>query len=192
MPMVLTTLLSLAALLQAGAWQATSPLVRIETGDAAITVRNTGPGSADLWRPGVAPVATPYTVSATFRKLSGRRHEGYGILFGGRALGTDSARYAYVLVRGDGALLIKQRTGAETPVVRDWAPAAAIRADDARNRAENRLEVRVGTQEVTVIVNGAVVASVPAAGLHTEGVAGLRLSHTLGLEVQGFGVAPTR
>lgn len=190
MPTILAVLLSLAV--QAGAWRATSPQVAIEAAAGAVTLRNTGSGSADLWRTGDATVAAPYTVRATIRKLSGRRHEGYGILFGGQALGTDSARYTYVLVRGDGALIIKQRTGGATPVVRDWAPFPAIRADDAQNRAENQVEISVGVREVTVKVNGAVLATVPAAGLHTAGVAGLRVSHALVLEVRGFEVVPAR
>ncbi len=192
MPTSLAALLSVLALAQAGAWRATSPLVGIESAVGVVTLRNTGPGSADLWQPDAAPARGAYTVRATIRKLSGRRHEGYGILIGGRALGTDSARYAYVLIRGDGALLIKQRTGGATPVVRDWAPSPAIHADAARGTAENRLEVRVGPQEVTVSVNGTVVATVPAAGLHTEGAAGLRMSHTLALEVRGFEVVQER
>ncbi len=192
----MTSVSAVAAVLvlavQAGAWRASSPLVAIEEGPAAVTVRNSGHAGVDLWRPGEAAVSGSYTVRATLRKLAGRRREGYGFLFGGSALGTDSARYAYVMIRGDGAVLVKRRDGATTPVVRDWAPNAAVRQDDADGRAENVLEVRVSPRELTVSVNGTVVATVPAAGIPTDGVTGLRVSHTVALEVRGLTVQRDR
>jgi hypothetical protein len=45
---------------------------------------------------------------------------------------------------------------------------------------------------VEVRVNGIAVATVPAEGLHIEGAVGLRMSHTLALEVEGFQVVPAR
>ena len=178
--------------LQGGAWQTSAPQVGIETGPAAVTVRNMGRGGADLWRSGDAAVSGSYTVRATLRKLAGRRREGYGFIFGGRALGTDSARYAYVMIRGDGALLVKRRDGAATPVVRDWAPNSAIRPDDAEGRAENLLEVRVTPSEISVSVNGTAVATVPTAGIPTDGVTGLRISHSVEVEVRDLSVQRDR
>jgi hypothetical protein len=182
----LVTMLIVAV--QAGAWRASSAEVAIEQGSSTVTVRNTGHAGVDLWRTGDSAVSGSYTVRATLRKTAGRRREGYGFLFGGRALGTDDATYAYVMLRGDGALLIKKREGASLTVIRDWTPAPAIRADDAQGRAENVLEVRVGPREVAVSVNGTAVATVPAAGIPADGVIGLRVSHTVALEVTGLEV----
>lgn len=145
----------------------------------------TGP-HVDLWQDGAANLGGSYIVRASLRKISGRRHEGYGLLFGGSRLGTDSARYSYVMIRGDGRVLIKKRDGGATPVVRDWAAAPAVRADDRDDQAENTLEVRVGPREVVVLANGREVARVPSAELFTAGVAGLRVSHAMALEVRGF------
>jgi hypothetical protein len=140
----------------------------------------------DLWRERARPIAGTYTVKATLRKLDGRRLEGYGLIFGGRNLGTDSARYSYVMVRGDGRLLVKKRDGAATPTVRDWTAYRAIRADDARGRAENDLEVRVSPQEIAVLVNGTELVRVPTSELFVEGLTGVRISHHLAVEVIGF------
>lgn len=186
---VLAALAALALAPQSGAWRSSLPAgVEVAEQGGRVTIRNTASVGADLWREGSRELSGTYTVRATLRKLGGRQHEGYGLIFGGSNLGTDSARYSYVMIRGDGAVLVKKRSGAATPVVRDWASAAAVHADDAQSRAENVLEVAVGPREVAVSVNGTEVARVPAAGLFTSGVVGLRISHQLQLEVDGFEV----
>ena len=172
---------------QAGTWHgsATAGLALSERA-GTLAIANTGNGSVDLWQEGSPALSGAYTVRATLRKASGRNHEGYGILFGGRGLGTDSARYSYVLIRGDGAVLVKKRTGAATPVVRDWQVADAVHKDDASSHAENVLELRIAAAQVIVLVNGAEVARVPAADLYTNGVAGLRVSHQMQVEMSGW------
>jgi len=79
-----------------------------------------------------AAAAGRVRVRATLRKLGGRLHEGYGVLLGGRALGTDGARNAHVMIRGDGGPLVRNRDGRATTMVRDWTRSDAIRRDDAR------------------------------------------------------------
>lgn len=180
-------LMSALLVLQAPAWRGstTAGLTVTENGNT-VTIQNAGRGSVDLWRPGSADLSGAYTVRATLRKLGGRQHEGYGFLFGGRNLGTDSARYSYVLIRGDGAVLVKKRDGAQTPVVRDWQVVPAVHADDAQSRAENTLELRIGRDSVVAMVNGTRVAAMASAELYTDGQAGLRLSHSMQVEVAGF------
>lgn len=169
----------------ATAWRTSvSAGVTVSEEGGALSIR-TGP-HVDLWPGAAGPLAGSYVVRAGLRKIGGRRHEGYGILFGGRNLGTDSAQYSYVLVRGDGRVLVKKRDGSATPVVRDWTAASAVRPDDGDDQAENTLEVRVGPREVVVRVNDVEVARVPAGALFTSGVAGLRVSHAMQLEVRGF------
>lgn len=188
--MTKTMLVALAAFAlarQSGAWRASLPAgVEVAEQGGRVTIRNAARAGADLWREGSRALSGTYTVRATLRKLGGRQHEGYGLIFGGSNLGTDSARYSYVMIRGDGGVLVKKRDGAATPVVRDWTTAAAVHPDDAQHRAENVLEVVVGPREVAVHVNGTEVARVPAAELLTSGAVGLRVSHQMQVEVQGF------
>jgi len=187
---VLAALAALALAPQSGAWRTSLPAgVEVAEQGSRVTIRNAARVGADLWREGSRALSGTYTVRATLRKLGGRQHEGYGLIFGGSNLGTDSARYSYVMIRGDGGVLVKKRDGAATPVVRDWTTAAAVHPDDAQNRAENVLEVVVGPGEVAVRVNGAEVARVPAAGLFTSGVVGLRVSHQMQVAVEGLEAA---
>jgi hypothetical protein len=154
---------------------------RVETGPHVI-----------LWPAGEAELAPPYTVRATLRKTTGRIHEGTGLLFGGTHLDRPEAEqgYSYFLTRGDGSFLIKLRRGAATPIVRDWTAHPAIRRDDDQGGHPNDLRVDVGTQETAFFVNGTEVARVPTAELETKGLAGLRVSHELQLEVSGFHAGP--
>jgi len=178
---------ALALTSQAAGWRASVATgVQVVERVGVVTVRTGQGGGADVWRADAQPLRGAYVVRATLRKLGGRLHEGYGVLFGGRALGTDSALYAYVMIRGDGGLLVKKRDGQATTVVRDWTRSEAIRRDDSRGRAENVLEVQVTATEVIVRVGGVELARIPARELHTSGLAGLRVSHEMELEVGGF------
>jgi hypothetical protein len=151
-----------------------------------LTVRSTP--HAVLWPDGAAPERPPYTVRASLRKRQGRLHEGFGLVFGGEGLERPEVeqRYSYFLVRGDGSFLIKRRDRGEAPVVRPWTSHPAIRRDVAGTGEANTLEVDIGEAEVVFRVNGTEVTRVPTADLHTHGVAGLRISHGVELEVGGW------
>lgn len=174
----------------APAWR-TNPAtgVTLTPGDA--TVIETGPHTV-LWPAGAAELAPPYSVRASLRKRAGRLHEGYGLIFGGTSLdgGEAEQRYSYFLVRGDGSFLIKRRDGAQTPVVRDWTRHPDITRDTNGQGRHNDLEVRVGADSVTFLVNGGTVATVPASELSVRGRAGLRISHDVVVEAQGFTAQP--
>jgi hypothetical protein len=163
--------------------------VTVKGGDP-LTVE-TGPHVV-LW-PADAPVlAPPYTIRATLQKHTGRIHEGIGLLFGGANLeGPESGqRYAYFLTRGDGSFLIKVRRGTSLPVVQDWTTHPAIRRDGEEGGRPNALEVRATAADVAFLVNGTEVARLPASSFDLRGVAGLRVSHELQLEVTGFQAVP--
>ena len=155
------------------------------------TTITTGP-HAVLWPEGAAELAPPYTVRASLRKTAGRLHEGYGLVFGGTGLDGAEAeqRYSYFLVRGDGSYLIKRRDGAQTPVVRDWTRHPDIIRDSNRAGRPNDLEVRVGADSVTFLVNGGPVTTVAASELAVRGIAGLRIAHDIVVEAQGFAAEP--
>jgi hypothetical protein len=172
------------------AWR-TNPASGVTITPGAVTTIEAGP-HAILWPEGAAELAPPYSVRASLRKRAGRLHEGYGLIFGGTGLEGPEAeqRYSYFLVRGDGSFLIKRRDGARLPVVRDWTRHPDVARDADGQGRPNDLEVRVGTDSVTFLVNGGTVATVPAAELATRGRAGLRVSHDVLLEAQGFAAQP--
>ncbi|HEU4884282.1 MAG TPA: hypothetical protein VFT45_18650 [Longimicrobium sp.] len=163
--------------------------VTITQGEA--TTIETGP-HVILWPASAAELSPPYSVRASLRKRAGRLHEGFGLIFGGTQLegGEAEQRYSYFLVRGDGSYLIKRRDGAQTPVVRDWTRHPDIARDADGQGRHNDLEVRVGTDSVTFLVNGGPVATVPASELSVRGRAGLRIAHEVVVEVQGFTAEP--
>jgi hypothetical protein len=171
------------------AWR-TNPAQGVTVTQGEATTVETGP-HAVLWPEGAAELAPPYTLRADLRKRSGRLHEGFGLVFGGTGLeGAEAAQaYSYFLVRGDGSFLIKRRTGAETPVVRDWTRHPRINRDADGTGRPNVMEVRVGVDSTAFLVNDAEVAKVPSAELAVRGTAGLRVSHDVVLEVRGFRAA---
>jgi hypothetical protein len=170
----------------ATAWT-TNPASGVTITQGEATAIETGP-HAILWPAGAAELAPPYSVRASLRKRAGRLHEGYGLIFGGTQLdgGEAEQRYSYFLVRGDGSYLIKRRDGAQTPVVRDWTRHPDIARDANGQGRHNDLEVRVGVDSVTFLVNGGPVATVPASDLSVRGRAGLRIAHDVVVEAQGF------
>lgn len=170
----------------APAWRMNPDSGATLTGGEETTIE-TGPHTI-LWPVEAAELAPPYSVRASLRKRAGRLHEGYGLMFGGSNLdgGEAEQRYSYFLVRGDGSFLIKRRDGAQTPVVRDWTRHPDIARDANGQGRHNDLEVRVGADSVTFLVNGGPVAKVPASELSVRGLAGLRISHDVLVEVQGF------
>jgi hypothetical protein len=175
----------------AATWR-TNPAAGVDlsaAGDSVVVA--TGPHTI-LWPAAGQELAPPYTVRATFEKRHGRLHEGYGILFGGSGLeGPEAGQvYSYFLVRGDGSFLVKRRQGAETPVVRDWTQQAALNRDREETGRPNELEVRVGATDVAFLVNGTVVARVPAGELSVRGLAGVRTPHEVSLVVRGFRATP--
>lgn len=148
----------------------------------------TGP-SAIFWDPDQT-ASGEYTVSATFTltKLPATQ-EAYGLFIGGADLDSDNQHYTYFLIREDGRYLIKQRHGAKTMnVAGDWAEHAAVMKPDTSGRLENTLSIHVAGDTVTFMANGKEVASHPASGLDTDGVAGLRVNHNLDVQVTGFDV----
>jgi hypothetical protein len=171
----------------AAAWR-TNPVAGpvLTAGHDSVLVE-TGPHTI-FWPAREHELAPPYTVRATFQKLRGRLHEGYGILFGGSGLdGPEQGQvYSYFLVRGDGSFLVKRRQGMETPVVQDWTQHPVIRRDVDEAGKPNELEVEVTDTVVAFRVNGTEVARVPAAELSLRGLAGVRTAHEVALVVRGY------
>jgi hypothetical protein len=149
----------------------------------------TGPHTV-LWPAGGAALRPPYSVEATFHKRAGRLYEGYGIVFGAESLDRPETEqtYSYVLLRGDGAYLVKLREREETPVVQSWTAHEAIRRDREGVGQPNTLRVEVDSARVRIVVNGVAVGEVGSEVLQTAGLAGLRIAHDVEVTVSGFAV----
>jgi len=169
-------------------WSA-NPHADIRPGDNDELVIETDP-HAVVWPDDVGELAPPYRVRVLLQKEEGRRHEGFGIIFGARDLtaAEDGQRYSYFLIRGDGSFLVRLRDGPEVPVILPWAEHEAIRPDGNGENPPNELEVDVGEDEVRFLVNGQEVERVVTAELFTRGTVGLRIAHDVRLRVRGFEV----
>jgi hypothetical protein len=104
------------------------------------------------------------------------------LVYGGGALDGDGQNYMYFLIAQNGTYILKHRAGNETVHdVQARTPHAAITQPDANGRSVNRLEVRVGTDQTQLVVNGTVIHTVPNTGMagRTDGVWGVRVNHVI-------------
>lgn len=149
--------------------------------------------AAIYWRT-ADKVSGPFTASATFTQTKAPMHpEAYGIFFMGKNLEGADQNYAYLLVRGDGKVMVKHRAGNDVHTILDWTENAAVHKADANGKATNTLTVDASkTDSVRLSVNGAQVAALPGAHLgSTDGIVGLRVNHNLDVHVADFTIAST-
>ncbi len=93
--------------------------------------RVTSGPAAIYWRP-TDNVTGPYVATATFTQLAAPSHpEAYGLVFMGKRLQSPQQDYAYVLVRGDGKVMVKHRAGNDVHTIMDWTANAAVKKQDA-------------------------------------------------------------
>jgi hypothetical protein len=125
-----------------------------------------------------------FRVEAEIFLFPGERREGYGLFIGGQNLDGAGLSYLYVLLRKDGAVLVKRREGGATETLVPWkGHPAIVQHAGQEGTAKNVLAVDVGADSVRVIVNDQPVAAVARAGLVTDGQVGLRVNHALNLHV---------
>lgn len=126
---------------------------------------------------------------ATFTQMKAPAHpEGYGMFIGGNGLDTNTITYTYVLVRGDGAYLIKRRVGTVVTTLVDWTPSPAVVKADSAGKATNKIEAQYTAGTLTFTINGTQVYSAPATSAEANGIIGLRVNHNLEVHVEGFAV----
>jgi hypothetical protein len=133
-----------------------------------------------------------FVLEATFNQTKAPAHpEAYGLFFSGKDLDSpDKQEYVYFLVRGNGQFLINHRAGRDVHKILDWAPNAAIRAQDASGQASNQLTVRAGADSVRFLANGKQVAAISRQVISNPGGrAGLRVNHNLDVHVTDFRAA---
>jgi hypothetical protein len=133
-----------------------------------------------------------YHAVATFSQTKAPAHpEGYGLFVGGKDLQSGTPTYTYFLVRGDGQFLVKQFSGAATPVnvtTGPWTPSDAVNKADAAGKATNELAIGVSGGKASFTMNGKEVFSTDAAKIHTDGIVGFRVNHNLDIHIAGFAV----
>lgn len=125
----------------------------------------------------------------------GSRNEAYGVFFGGRDLQGSYQAYTYFLVRRSGEYLIKRRVSStSTETVVGWTEHPAVVGWDEREEGaastSNELAVEARDDELVFFVNGEEVDRVDRSALAVEGLAGIRINHSLDVHVSGFRVGP--
>ena len=152
----------------------------VTTGPAVILYR----GEADKVAAGA-----PFHTLATFTQTKAPAHpEAYGMFVGGNALEAEGQSYIYVLVRGDGAYMIKKRVGAQVTAVVDWTPSPAVVKADSAGKATNKIEITAQDGKIKFTINGTDVHTMTATAAEAAGVIGLRVNHNLDVHVAGFEV----
>jgi hypothetical protein len=132
-----------------------------------------------------------FTVRGTFRLMKPSGHTNYyGLIFGGDALESARQRYIYFLVAQDGTFIVRHRTGEESQDVTRMMH-AAVRRPGADGTSTNALEVRVMGNQISYVVNGAVVHTTPKSGAtaQSDGIVGVRINHLLDVQVEEFSVS---
>ena len=150
--------------------------------------------AAIYWRP-TDNVTGPYVATATFTQLKAPAHaEAYGLVFMGKRLASPQQDYAYVLVRGDGKVMVKHRAGNDVHTIIDWTANAAVKKQDASGKATNTLTVDASKADsVRMLVNGAPIAAIPISHLGSaNGIVGLRVNHNLDVQVDRFTITPKK
>ena len=165
--------------------------------DAKFVTMGTGyhvtSGPAAIYWKEANNVSGPFTATATFNQTKAPTHpEAYGIFFMGKNLTTADQNYAYLLVRGDGKVMVKHRAGKDVHTIIDWTENAAVNKQDANGKATNTLGVDASKPDsVRLLVNGKQVAAMPGAHVgSTDGYVGLRVNHNLDVHVADFAITP--
>lgn len=147
----------------------------------------TGP-AVILWRDTDHAPGQWHTL-ATFTQTKAPAHpEAYGMFVGGSNLDSATVSYTYVLVRGDGAYMIKRRTGATVATITDWTVNAAVNKADSAGKATNKIEAQYTGGKLAFTINGTQVYSADATPAQANGIIGLRVNHNLDVHIEGFEV----
>jgi hypothetical protein len=126
-----------------------------------------------------------FTASTRVQQVEAPGHrEAFGIFVGGSNLDQPTQKYSYFVVAGTGEYLLNTRDGDKVTKVRDWTASPSVPKQDAGGKADYNLAVRVAGDSVHFMVNNTQVAALPKAQFPTDGIAGIRIGHTLHVQVQ--------
>lgn len=141
--------------------------------------------AAIYWKP-TNMMTGRYVASASFTQMKAPTHpEAYGIFFMGKNLNAPGQSYAYMLVRGDGKVLVKHRAGKDVHTVMDWTDNAAVVKQDASGKATNTLSVDASRPDsVRLLVNGKQITAMADGYMGgAKGFVGLRVNHNLDVHI---------
>jgi len=125
-----------------------------------------------------------YKYSARVTQVKPPSHPtSYGIMIGGKDLQAPTQTYTYFLVRGAGEYFISNREGTGTKTQVEWTADPAVVKQGADGKQQNVLGVEVKGADVIFSVNGKEVKKLPKAGLHTDGIVGVRIGHNFDVDV---------
>jgi hypothetical protein len=135
-----------------------------------------------MWRPDWTKSGN-YTYSARLTQTSKASHAvSYGLVIGGSNMGP-MPTYTYFLVRQAGEYFISNWEGSAPTTVVNWTPNAAIVKEGADGKQQNTLSVQVQGDNVIFSVNGMEMTRLAKSKVHTDGIIGLRIGHTLNVDV---------
>jgi len=124
-----------------------------------------------------------YELSATFSQLKPSTHaEGYGLFINGHDLDKDTQNYLYFLVRQDGKLSIRTRTGSTTKPLVDWRGASPME-EPKGIKTSNTLMIHASGNGLQFFINGLQVYRMPRTQAGEDGIAGVRINHNLDVQV---------
>jgi hypothetical protein len=148
--------------------------------------RVTGGPAGTFWMP-AQTASGNYTLRGSFTLMKPSGHNNYyGLIFGGSNLDGPKQAYTYFLVAQNGTFQIRRREGEQVSNIIGRTPHQAVRQPGTNGQSTNALEVRVGADTVTYVVNGTTVHSTPRAGTTTDGIVGARVNHLLDVQVEGL------
>ncbi len=125
-----------------------------------------------------------YKYSARVTQVKAPTHPtSYGIMVGGKDLTAPNQTYTYFLVRAAGEYFISNREGATTATQVNWTAHPAVAKAGADGKQANVLGVQVAGADVIFSVNGTEVKRLPKAGLHVDGIVGVRIGHNFDVDV---------
>jgi hypothetical protein len=125
-----------------------------------------------------------YKFSARLTQVKPPSHPtSYGIVVGGKDLAGATQTYTYFLVRGGGEYFISNREGATTATQVNWTASPAVAKQGADGKQVNVLGIQVQGAEAIFTVNGTEVKRLPKAGLHVDGIVGIRIGHNFDVDV---------
>ena len=124
-----------------------------------------------------------YSYSARLTQVTKASHPvSYGLVIGGANMGP-SPTYTYFLVRQSGEYFISNWEGAAPRTVVDWTANPAIVKEGADGKQSNTLSIQVQGDNVIFSVNGKEVTRLAKSKVHTDGIQGFRVGHTLNVDV---------
>ena len=124
-----------------------------------------------------------YTYSARLTQMKKASHPvSYGLVIGGTNMGP-SPTYTYFLVRQSGEYFISNWEGSAPKTVTAWTANPAIVKEGADGKQQNTLSIEVRGNDVIFGVNGKEMTRLMKSQVHTDGVEGFRIGHTLDVDV---------